>query len=517
MMSANNRKLFVAVATGQNIANLPPILEYGQPSDYVIWLETLRARKEEWAKRSRKMLRNFGFREGVPAVVDVEDVNDPFLVVDALQDVVSWCLDMQLQPVLVCNGGNKLTPLGLLRAFESLRPVLLYGDDQPAVLWRFEQGLEQRAVREPYHKAALSLRNILKINGYIMHDEKEACCVWQVGKEQVDLPRRDYGHDLEKTAALHDIVYQKIDLLSPVSFSDIQGTGLDSEIEKWKRNVQPFLNNQNGYHQQMFISLWNATVNLLGRLYIEQGKPLDVDSLRYGLVEYTFPERILEKWKQDIEREVNHRATCEEIYAAVFERTAAIILSLPAGGLGDYGPIGKEFEYLVAYRVGKWAADRQGAECIYQVWKGVKVAKESDPDRVVAEFDVLLVLRNAILLHLECKTSSLGGEKDVLARIYNLQRTGSRLARMAVCGPLWTQFANKPWFPQQHRLRCEVEKFSDLRYLPMTLPQQPNSYTFYNEHGIEERHECPAFEDALEDWLWPYLPSGGTACTPVLV
>lgn len=167
-MSADNHKLFIAVATGQNIANLPPILEYGQPADYVIWLETPCARKEEWAKRSREMFRIFGFRRGVPAVVDVEDVNDPFLVVDAWQDVVSWFLEMQLQPVLVCNGGNKLTPLGLLRAFESLRPVLLYGDDQPAVLWRFEQGLEQRAVREPYHKVALSLRDILKINGYII-------------------------------------------------------------------------------------------------------------------------------------------------------------------------------------------------------------------------------------------------------------------------------------------------------------------------------------------------------------
>ena len=61
----------------------------------------------------------------------------------------------------------------------------------------------------------------------------------------------------------------------------------------------------------------------------------------------------------------------------------------------------------------------------------------------------MLVLKNGILWHLECKSAS-AKAKDLDARLLNLQKAGSLRAEMAVCGPLLTAFEGTPWFKRQH-------------------------------------------------------------------
>jgi hypothetical protein len=78
---------------------------------------------------------------------------------------------------------------------------------------------------------------------------------------------------------------------------------------------------------------------------------------------------------------------------------------------------------------------------------GVPVVRDG---QVLAQFDVLLVLKNGILWHLECKTFTTH-QKDLDARLFTLQRAGSQLARMAVCAPLLTHHVGEPW-PPRHRI-----------------------------------------------------------------
>lgn len=54
--------LFIAAATGQNIANVPPILEIGEPGrDMILWVESRQAAAKGFAAGSEAVLRRRGF------------------------------------------------------------------------------------------------------------------------------------------------------------------------------------------------------------------------------------------------------------------------------------------------------------------------------------------------------------------------------------------------------------------------------------------------------------------------
>ena len=41
-----SKQLFVVVSTGQNVANLPPLLEHAREGDEVLWIESEAAREQ---------------------------------------------------------------------------------------------------------------------------------------------------------------------------------------------------------------------------------------------------------------------------------------------------------------------------------------------------------------------------------------------------------------------------------------------------------------------------------------
>ena len=53
-MAARARKLFIAVSTGQGIANVPPILEHAEAGDSVLWIESPMAKALGWNMAQRK-------------------------------------------------------------------------------------------------------------------------------------------------------------------------------------------------------------------------------------------------------------------------------------------------------------------------------------------------------------------------------------------------------------------------------------------------------------------------------
>lgn len=69
------KRLYIVVATGQNVANLPPILETSDPGDHVFWLESNAASRAEWAAGAKQVLAENGLIE--LESVNVEEINDP--------------------------------------------------------------------------------------------------------------------------------------------------------------------------------------------------------------------------------------------------------------------------------------------------------------------------------------------------------------------------------------------------------------------------------------------------------
>lgn len=172
----------------------------------------------------------------------------------------------------------------------------------------------------------------------------------------------------------------------------------------------------------------------------------------------------------------------------------ALPLRRPEGGHGG----GKLLEGDADW----WSRAR--AAVVQSCWRNVKLCAEATPDRQHAEWDYALVLRNGIILSLECKSSpSTAEQKDLEARLQKLHEASSRLARMAVCVPLYSALADESWFGQLHELRLRIdEQPGRFALLPFTLPGQPASYEVRTAAGVRP-HPCPQFEEALAGWMRP--------------
>src|SRR4051794_19982354 len=116
-------QLFVVVSTGQNVANLPPVLERARPGDLVLWVER-EAAAEDRTAGARQGLGRAGLKEIAPPI-RVGELNDPAEVARACRAALGpWRRSVRL--VLVVNGGRKLTPAGLINGCREMAPTLLY-------------------------------------------------------------------------------------------------------------------------------------------------------------------------------------------------------------------------------------------------------------------------------------------------------------------------------------------------------------------------------------------------------
>lgn len=143
------------------------------------------------------------------------------------------------------------------------------------------------------------------------------------------------------------------------------------------------------------------------------------------------------------------------------------------------------------------------SQIVQSIWTNVKVASLKTPTQQEAEYDVLLVLKNAVLVHLECKTPDTP-LKELDARLLKLRLTSSDLAVMAIVAPIYTNMAKAPWFEGMHKLRERVTQATRFKFVPMTFPGQPQSYT-HKTPKTSVPVEVPSFEQAMNDLFKRYL------------
>lgn len=450
-------QLFVVVSTGQNVANLPPILERAEEGDQVLWVESPAARQKKWSAGARRVLEKKYKLQMVTEDVVVEQINDPVQVAQAFRGaVVRWRAET-VKPLLVANGGQKLTPIGLLRACEGLQPVLLYGDDQPAQLRTYEAGLDQPPRIAPYVRHKLDLEDILLASNpaHVLSPKKPPpVCLWP-GSLPAEYRQERYGVDSEYTARLHAEHHAWAQVKVTDEFTPFRRAVVvlpESRLLKWRRAFSSLVQTGNVNHDEIMAAIYNATARLIK------------DAARAS-----------ERARQG--------------------------LSLPTAKQS------MALERTVGCRVVDWV-QKQGTSIVQSVWANVEVVQESRPGENVAQLDVVLVLKNGILVHLECKTAEevATDQKELDARLLNLQRAGSQLARMAVCAPVYTSFVAEPWFEGLHRLRQRLAGIGRLDFLSMTLLNQPDRYTFTDSEGMSQTYEVPPFENALAFLLNSYRP-----------
>lgn len=447
------RQLFVLVSTGQNVANLPPVLERAGAGDLVVWVESAVARARNWSTGARRVLEAHGLKTLSPDIA-VEQVNDPVEVARASQSVVNAWRGKDVRPLLVANGGGKLTPIGLLRAWEALNPVVLYGEEQPVGMRTFEGGLGQPAAVRPYSRHRLDLADVLLASGHTFANDAAPVRLWPAPDEPpASVHDERYAGDAAYSGGLHAAHHAwATGMAAPgtatVPFGRLAALLPAARLDRWRRSLGTLARSGDVDNPAIQQEVYNATANLVREAERASGRQL---------------------------------------------------LIPPPARLGD------AMERAVARRVVDWVA-ASAVAVVQSVWMNVAVARAERPEQRGAEFDVLVVLKNAVLLHLECKTAAVD-QKDLDARLLNLQRAGSQLARMALCVPVFTSFAAEPWFAGLHAVRQRLEAADRLTFLPLTLPGQPDSYSVPAEAGVVMTYPVVPFEQALARFLRPYQPA----------
>ena len=446
--------MFIAIATGQTVSNLPPILEHAQPGDAVLWVESREARIGKWTAGANEVLHRAGLTILSPSLA-VDDINDPVGMHRAaqarVQDYADW------RPVIVTNGGPKLSPIGLLNAWEPRRPVILYGNVPAAHLRVFPAGLQKSPEDRPYQRHRLDLEDILRCSGHAcLHP---AIHLWP---SDAPLPMAEYGVDPQYTQQVHQEHHQFYACQNKAfpSFDIIkrceqEALPLKNEMKKWRRALLDFFRR------------------------VKNGSS------------HTTPEEFLD-CNPDTPTSL-YNATCNLIKAA----------NRRENGIQPASDLGKLFEQAVAHRLIAWLQQwPETSRIIQSVWSNIHIGRDQAPHTQIAEWDIVLVLRNGLLWCIECKSFD-AGQKDLDARLLNLQKASTNLADMVVCAPLYTGFAKEVWFAPMHDLKNRVETASRFSFLPFTLPDQPSEYPV-PAHPSNPQH-CPSFETALEKLLQRYV------------
>jgi len=465
-------KLFIVVATGQNVANLAPLLELADAGDSVLWVESELAKKLGWIERTVDLLRKHGLAS-LPNVV-VKELNNPAELAKACETVAERSRD-QFKPVIIANGGLKLTPLGLIAAWKDQHPLVAYGNTEPANFLRFENGIEQYPTMCRYVKRCLDLPEVLAASGYAIFNPGESLKIWPADEASGDQSHSsDYAKDVAFSRKQHQeasnwelskSLREKVSL----SYEQINLLLEAKHIHRWKET-----------QCELFNTAANRKKDLVGRSRTQiSAEKLIEDALSANEWTKLFRSTVkLHEAAENARHKLNFKAPTVRL-----------------------GPM---LENAVGSRVVGWLQKSEAHRAIVRsVWQNVKICRLATPATVAAEFDVLIALVNGVLLHIECKSFAVD-IKDLDARLFNLHKASSQVAKMAVCGPLFTDCVSDDWFEMVHRTRRRVESVG-VPFLPLTIPGQPTTYTLPTSVFPTETNECRSFEESLELFFNPYL------------
>lgn len=495
--------LFVAVATGQNVANLPPILEMGRRGDAVLWVLSPGAASGSGTTGANHVLERRGLRILPPA--SVEDINVPSAVASGVLGPLTEAVQRAGRLVVVLNGGQKLTPIGLAavaQAAGGTESRLLYGQSQPAELWVIQPDTWE-VERRPYSQS-LTVPEILACSGYAIANRGEARPVWYRRQGVLSRPAASYPPEDEAANALHREYHlrgraTRFELFAP-GYEELASFFGEQALTSWKATVDRFLA---AGEEVLCRRLYEATVQLLGcGAFVPGWGRLDAsekERLRTGLHAVRQHVRRLRR----AEPSADLSPPLKEVYLVVRSRLRIAAEQCMARRHPTLPPLGPAFEAAVEGRLVEWlGGGGRGTQVVSEVWANVKVGRKGVA-LVDAEFDLLLALVNGILVHLECKSFT-ADQKDLDARLTTLQASGSRLAEMVVVGPVYSRHAEEDWLRHVENLRQRIESLGRSRFIPFTMRGQPGFYRRQAADGSEETVQVPSFEESLTELLGKY-------------
>ena len=479
-----NKTLFIAVSTGQMLANVAPIINFGKKNDSVVWIESELAKKNKWADGATKVLteRKFKF---IPSI-SVPNVNEPILLSNALETFIANKLINFNKIVAIANGGQKFTPIGLyafLKKHLDKNPKIVYSNNRPANLLEVDMDFKITSLR--FIENFMSLKEILECKGYKINNiNSNAKEFWNINRLAIVPPSDEYPVENDKINSFHKKYYKRSQterfIFYRPKFDNLKIIYGISSFNSWKNTVENFFKNRNNYHLE---KLYYATNNLLG-----------CDKLNTETISFNYESNDNIFCNSGINAEDVYFFISKIIEKEITKRISAIT---NPDNLNKIGPI---FENVVLNRVSKYLNKNNGFnKIVVSAWANVKISKSASAIHD-SELDVVLILCNGMLIHLEIKSYT-AQIKDLDARISVLQKTTSNLAEMCIVAPLYTDFINEDWVKNILKFKHRVENTNRMIFIPFTLNNQ-------NQNPIIDNQKCfvPYFEKALDDLINKYIP-----------
>ncbi len=480
-------KRIYVVATGQAQANLPPIFSIAQRGDTVVWIETQLAEHGHYSGDSIPLLRNSRGIESEKLRVTESDILNPERMKQVL---LTNMKDRDADPVFIATGGPKYMIFGIDRAAVELGFPVVYSDVQPARLLTLAHPSASFTLGQ--FQNPITLHEWLAVNRLALCSTyPEPIPIWPAASHGLH-PGRDlsFSTDLACQRTFFAIHQAKAAAARKKSDPDPdvpnELTATPAFRNAWAQLLRDFFK-----HPTPYENVNSPFFNRLRKFFLHHAK-LASTMLQPAL---TLDPACVQHLKDD--------AWLDPAFDP-----AAPGAHEPESAAGD------RFEEAVALRVARFMQHNPGiASTVSGVFLNVSLAAPSDPKIRFSQLDVAILLKNATLIHIECKCGRETSESDTYQRLGKLQRAGQTPATLVFCIPMFPALVDDPVFQYLYR---PFHRITGLRAVNPKL-----GLLFYTNPDESTERECrlddgepftvTPFEHGLFKLLHRYVPEPETS------
>lgn len=456
-------------------------------------------------------------------------VLEPLIVTDVPSDIERQLSERlsELSParvLFIANGGSKPAFWAISEAIKRFDHEIAYGQ-RGAYFQRFSNGLHRTIATDYYHNPDFSLEDIFALKDQtIEYDNQLPSRIWP--NPEICPYARGYATDILGTAHRHSIAYVRglsnnnkaIDYHEACTCIDEFEAGWIDAVYACVMRLLELLNefikveiNQLDLPPDFFANSF-AELRKTG-LFAKELAEFSVHDLieikhkqvndyvvRFiillrPLLLPVYPE--LAQALEDYQPEIADRFYCDDslVLLVTFYVTVHNKVRTKEWANQSFS-IGELMEDAVAQRVQQFVEQHSllTERTVHSIWRNIKIKSKSD---VLAEFDILIVTRNANLIHIECKTSS-ATVKDMASRLLNMYESSSNLAQLHVCCPLFQPFSETKWFEQCFTVYANAQAKQGMQGIAFSLPEQTDEYSL--KHG-KHTYSIKPFEVRLKEIL----------------
>lgn len=491
-------RLFLCIATGHNVANVPSVLTLGQKGDVVLWIESEFAKIINILPRTFSLLEKKGFSNYVLSVKD-EELIQPVQLAEHLKQYIlkNSLTDLFDEFIFVMNGGQKSAVIGVQKAFFDLKHPLsmAYQDLKPIKIFYFPHHGDRFHAIEI--KNPLSLEDILSIYGYHLNIAKNQTLLinkdnyrhllQQFEQNDVFMARfHSFLHEPEVSEYIYRIFsynvreekkYQKV---SSIGWNEFKKLHYEALKERGEKIIRELLGTRD-FPLQLKGSARQIAQHLISRerqfkmfegvfQFIVQKISMDE---KFSRMETEIPEEIAQtlvwgKWLDPLEN------TTRKVHE--LKRIAL-------------GPL---FEQFVLYRILKFLENEpEFFDNIHEIYTNVNISTSGDKVKRQFESDIIVVFKNSTIISLEVKAFHFD-QKDLFSKIAYIRQVTGLVTKMYFILPFLFNWKADSMFRQDYLHRLAEVKEAGLNVIFFT---DDTGKPIINDTDFPVK----AFEDSLRD------------------